>query len=83
MLFRSSAYRQHLRALLDGLPWRTTFHEETIATLDRAGRAFRILVLKTEMTIPYTSVFLQLECAYWNLAAESRLRAALASKGET
>lgn len=27
------------------------------------------------MTLPYTSVFLQLECGYWNAASEKRLRA--------
>ena len=74
-----SAYRQHLRTLLDGLPWKAAPHDEIIAMLDRAGRAFRVLILKTDMTIPYTSVFLQLECAYWNAAAESRLRAAMDS----
>lgn len=73
-----AAYRQHLRTLLDGLPWRSTPHDEIIALLDQAGRAFRVLILKTDMTIPYTSVFLHLECAYWNAAAEGRLRAALA-----
>ena len=27
------------------------------------------------MTIPYTSVFLQLDCKYWSADAEQRLRA--------
>lgn len=72
-----AAYRQHLRTLLDGLPWKCTPHEEIIGMLDHAGRAFRVLILKTGMTLPYTSVFLQLECAYWSAAAEGRLRAAI------
>jgi hypothetical protein len=29
------------------------------------------------MTLPYTSVFLQLDCGYWNADQESRLREAL------
>lgn len=53
-------------------------HEEIIAKLDEAGKAFRILLLKTRLTIPYTSVFIQLECGYWSPEAERRLRASLA-----
>jgi len=34
----------------------------------------------TKICIPYTSVFLQLECGYWNGEAEHRLRAAMRSK---
>ena len=51
--------------------------DEIIAELDRAGQKFHILLLKTNLTIPYTSVFLQLECGYWNADSEKRLRAAL------
>jgi hypothetical protein len=29
------------------------------------------------MTKPYTSVFLQLDCAYWNADSEAELRRAL------
>jgi hypothetical protein len=31
-------------------------------------------VLKTRMTIPYTSVFLRLDCGYWSDEQEKRLR---------
>jgi hypothetical protein len=37
-----------------------------------------VLVLKTRLTIPYTSVFIRLECGYWSADAEKRLRAAMA-----
>jgi hypothetical protein len=49
-------------------------HEEIIAKLDEAGKTFHILVLKTRMTIPYTSVFLRLDCGYWTEEQEKRLR---------
>lgn len=49
-------------------------HEELIARLDEAGSGFRILVLKSDLTIPYTSVFVQLDCGYWSLEAEQELR---------
>jgi hypothetical protein len=53
-------------------------HEEIISMLDRAGATFRILILKTAMRIPYTTVFLNLDCDYWDAEAERRLRASMA-----
>ena len=42
-----------------------------------AGATFRVLIIKTDMTLPYTSVFCELDCGYWSAAAEQRLREAL------
>ena len=47
-------------------------HEEIIAKLDRAGELFRVLIVKTNMRIPYTSVFFELDCGYWNAQAEKK-----------
>jgi hypothetical protein len=55
-------------------------HEEIIRKLDEAGQTFRVLIIKTNMAMPYTSVFLQLDCAYWGPEAEQKLRAAMAGK---
>ena len=43
-----------------------------------AGKTFHVLLLKTNHTQPYTSVFLQLECGYWSPKAEKELRTAMA-----
>ena len=48
-------------------------HAEIIDKLDAAGEKFRVLVLKTNMTLPYTSVFIELDCGYWSGAAQARL----------
>jgi D-ribose pyranose/furanose isomerase RbsD len=53
-------------------------HEEIIHKLDEAGQTFRVLIIKTTMTMPYTSVFLQLDCAYWGPDEEKKLRALMA-----
>ncbi len=71
-----SSYRNALAEIV-GERRRTLPHEETIAKLDRAAQLFRVLIIKTDMKIPYTSVFLELDCAYWNESAEQRLRAIL------
>lgn len=41
-------------------------HESLIAALDSVSRLFQVLVLKTDLTIPYSSVFFELDCKYWN-----------------
>ncbi len=68
------AYHRELEPLLQKCAVRTIPHEELIARLDEAARVFRILILKTGMTLPYTSVFFELDCGYWSTEAEKRLR---------
>jgi L-fucose mutarotase/ribose pyranase (RbsD/FucU family) len=58
-------------------------HEEIIANLDERGKRFRILILKTTLTIAYSSVFLELDAGYWDGASEHRLRAAIAKGSVT
>ncbi len=77
-----SSYRDQLRDLLRGQLVRVLPHEQIIRQLDEAAQMFRVLIIKTNMTVPYTSVFLQLDCAYWGEAAEHRLRAAIQAHPE-
>ena len=72
-----SAYRAGLGRLLAGHDVQRLPHEEILARLDAAGREFAVLVLKTPLALPYTSVFVRLDCGYWSDAAETRLRASL------
>jgi hypothetical protein len=74
-----TAYRKDLAELLAQQPVRVLPHEEIIAKLDEAGATFKVLILKTDLTLPYTSVFLELDCGYWNAESEKRLRAAMPS----
>jgi hypothetical protein len=74
----ADGYRARLAGLTRHLDCRTLAHEEIISMLDRAGATFRILILKTTLAIPYTSIFVNLDCAYWTAEAERRLRAAMA-----
>jgi hypothetical protein len=74
-----TAYREGLASLLATHKPHALSHEEIIAKLDAAGKTFKVLVLKTPLTLPYTSVFLELDCAYWDAAAEKELRAAITS----
>lgn len=73
-----SELRRHMSSILGDHVRHELPHEEIIARLDERGKFFRILVLKTTLTIAYSSVFLELDARYWDAAAERRLRAAMA-----
>ncbi len=73
----ATAYRSHLDALLKGYPVTSRPHDQIIQDIDEAGKTFHVLVLKTNMVIPYTSVFFRLDCKYWSAEAEQRLRQAM------
>jgi L-fucose mutarotase/ribose pyranase (RbsD/FucU family) len=75
------AYRDRLAALFKDKTIETLPHEKIIAQLDEVSRTFKVLIIKTNMTVPYTSVFLQLDCAYWGPDAEKGLRAKMAAAG--
>jgi hypothetical protein len=72
-------YRKSLERLLVGRKSESLPHEQIIQKLDECSRLFRTLILKSTLTIPYTSVFLELDCGYWSLEAEERLRGSMAS----
>jgi hypothetical protein len=73
-----TAYRQLLSGVFEKfLPdqkVQSTLHDQVIHQLDEAAKTFHVLIVKTNMTIPYTSVFIELRAAYWGDDAEQRLR---------
>lgn len=70
-----SAYKASLNKVLGGRPVAHMLHENLISKLDDAGKTFRVIILKTTYTLPYTSVFMWLDCKYWGPAKEAKLRA--------
>lgn len=67
-------YRTELMRLVTGKTVRPLPHMDIIRRLDETAKLFNVLILKTDLTLPYTSVFIELDCGYWNAEAESRLR---------
>jgi L-fucose mutarotase/ribose pyranase (RbsD/FucU family) len=55
-------------------------HDSDFVKIDRASKLFRVVVLKTEETIPYTSVFIELGCKYWSGDNEKELRKSMEEK---
>lgn len=72
-------FRGELYTKLGSYELQTLLHEEVFTKIDEAARLFRVLVIKTEATIPYSSVFLELDCAYWTPAQEALLRERMAN----
>lgn len=75
-----NAYKKDLYKMLDGKSVTKELHETLIKQIDEAAKTFNILVLKTNMGLPYTSVFFRLECGYWNARDEGTLRKELRNK---
>ena len=67
-------FRKKLDVLVKSQAIKRLPHEEIIKKLDVAAKTFKVLVLKTDLTLPYTSVFIELDCGYWSKEAEDRLR---------
>lgn len=72
-----ATFRDGVKVLLGDAPIHSLPHEQLLQKVHETSGDFRVLILKTNETIPYTSVFLQLNCKYWSDDAEARLRAAM------
>ena len=70
-----AAAEKEVARAIGRLPVNTIPHEQVFGKMSAAAGMFTVLVLKTESLHPYTSVFLELDCAYWNGAKEQQLRA--------
>ncbi len=71
------AFRMQLASVLNGAQVSAMLHENIINRLDQTAQTFNVLIIKTTLTIPYTSVFFELNCAYWSDSAEKGLRASM------
>lgn len=72
------AYRQLLSGLFEKfLPEprpRPIAQGSLVHYVDEAAKTYNVLVIKTNMALPYTAVFFELTTGYWSDDAEKRLR---------
>jgi len=66
--------KNKLKSVLKETETNTILHNDIFKKIDDASKLFSVLILKTEELHPYTSVFIELDCAYWNGDKEERLR---------
>jgi len=70
-------YKTQLKGILGTLPVQSLLHDSVFTKMDASSKLFKVLVLKTNQTLAYSSVLIQLDCAYWNADKEKQLRAAM------
>lgn len=75
-----SMYRARIDRMLQaaGVPHYQRMHIKSIHLLNKDGKIYKILILKTNLTMAYTSVFLHLKCGYWTNDDEKQLRKVMA-----
>ncbi len=79
LLEESEYFRSDLLRPLEKYPQESVLHEELLRRMDATASAYNILVIKTATYIPYTTVFIQMRCGYWNPGSELKLRSSMRS----
>ena len=69
-----AALRKELARVLAGAQAQTLLHDSVFAKLAEASKLFNVVILKTESSVAYSSVFIELDCAYWSAEKEQALR---------
>lgn len=68
------ATRAALTEALHDLPATSVLHADLLDRVSLVAETYRVLVLKTTGVVPYSSVFIELDCGYWSARSEARLR---------
>ena len=75
-----SAYRTQLTSVLHDYEVQSRLHQSLIDEVAKDAAKYHVLVLKTQLAVPYTSVFIHLDCKYWSAENEHDLRVAMSSQ---
>jgi len=67
-------FRSRLEQVLRGRRIERSNHIEILRMLSEAAMNYRVFVIKTKLTLPYTSVFFELDCGYWTAEKEKTMR---------
>jgi hypothetical protein len=73
----TEALRTALAEALQEQPPTPRPHAELLERLLEVAQSYRVLVLKTDSLVPYSSVFLELDCGYWSPESEAALRSVM------
>jgi hypothetical protein len=76
-----SNYRTQITSLLQKYEVHSRLHQTLIEEVAKDGAQYHVLILKTKLAIPYTSVFIHLDCKYWDAENERQLREVMSSHG--
>jgi D-ribose pyranose/furanose isomerase RbsD len=76
----TEGYRDTLQQIFKGQSVQTLLHDSVFAKMDKTAGLFKVVVLKTNTTLAYSSVFINLDCKYWSAAKEQQLREVMKTK---
>ncbi len=65
---------ESLNQILKNYETQSILHDEVFSKLDAASKLFNVCVIKTESTVAYSSIFVELDCGYWSAEKEAQLR---------
>ncbi len=71
---QEAAMVSSMSKILQGVEVNSILHDQIFSKLDAASKLFNVLVIKTESTIAYSSLFIELDCGYWTADKEQKLR---------
>jgi hypothetical protein len=71
------ACRKRIETMLAKYEVKPVLHEELISRMDQVAKTFKILMIKTDLALPYTTVFMELDCGYWSPENEAKMREAM------
>lgn len=67
-------HRKRVRVALHSYETMEIEQQSLLTLLQDANRSYDVLVIRTPVALPYTSVFLELKPGYWDAESETRLR---------
>jgi hypothetical protein len=67
-------YKSSLEKIIGQSSLKVLLHDSVFVKIDEASKLFKTLVIKTNQVIPYSSVFIELDCDYWSTEKEVQLR---------
>jgi hypothetical protein len=72
--------RGTLHRLVEGFEHASLPHADLLERLSSVAETYQVLVLKTTGTVPYSSVFVELDCGYWSPEQEALLRRSMGTE---
>jgi len=78
-----TAFRGQIGRLSAGNAVNSLPHEEIMTKLNDAAKTYKVLIIKTNMRIPYTSVFMRLDCGYMSDEVGNEIKRAMSAPAKT
>ena len=67
-------YKSSLSEVIGQSNVQVLLHDSVFVKIDQASKLFKTLVIKTNQVIPYSSVFIELDCDYWSKEKETPIQ---------